>query len=102
VSRELRFHRAVRRELREAAHWYEARGDGLGADFVTAIGACLARVADKPAVFPEVRGAPGVRRALLRRFPYAVIFLVHGDVITVLAVAHGRRRPLYWKARGAR
>jgi toxin ParE1/3/4 len=102
VSRELRFHRAARQELREAAHWYEARGDGLGAEFVSAVGACLARVSDKPAAFPEVRRAPGIRRALLRRFPYAVVFLVDGDIITVLAVAHGRRRPLYWKARGAR
>jgi toxin ParE1/3/4 len=99
VSYELRFHRAARSELREAAHWYEVRGDGLGAEFVSAVGACLARVAEKPAAFPEVRRAAGVHRALLRRFPYAVVFLLHGNIITVLAVAHGRRRPLYWKTR---
>jgi hypothetical protein len=38
---------------------------------------------------PEVRGAPGVRRPLIRRFPYAVVGLVHGDIIAVLAVASG-------------
>jgi plasmid stabilization system protein ParE len=102
VSRELRFHRGARQELREAARWYEGRAAGLGAELVGEIGACLARVAEGPAVFPEVRGAPGVRCALTRRFPYAVVFLVQGDVITILAVAHGRRRPLYWRARGAR
>lgn len=102
MSHELRFHRAARTELREAANWYEGRGPGIGAEFVVEIGACLARIANKPAVFPEVRGAPGVRRALMRRFPYAVVFLVHEDVVTVLAVAHGRRRPLYWRTRGPR
>ena len=102
MSYALGFHRAARTELREAAHWYEGRGDGLGAEFVIQIGACLARIADKPMRFPEVRGAPGVRRALMRQFPYAIVFLVHDDTITVLAVAHGRRRPLYWKTRGAR
>ena len=102
MSHEVHFHAAARREFREAALWYETRGAGLGAEFVAEMGACLARVADKPARFPEMRGVPGVRRALLRRFPYAVVFLVHDDVVTVLAVAHGRRRPLYWRTRGAR
>lgn len=101
MSRELRFHGAARREIREAARWYEARGAGLGTELIAEIAACLARVADKPAQFPEVRGAPGVRRALMRRFPYVVVFLVYDDIITVLAVAHGRRHPLYWRARGA-
>lgn len=99
MSHELRFHRAARSELREAAHWYESRGAGLGAEFVSEVGACLARVAERPDVFPEILRAPGVHRALLRRFPYAVVFLVHGEIVTVLAVAHGRRRPLYWKSR---
>ena len=99
MSYELRFHGAARSELREAAHWYEARGSGLGAEFLAAVEACLARLVEKPAAFPELRRAPGVRRALLRRFPYALVFLVHGETITILAMAHGRRRPLYWKAR---
>lgn len=102
MSQELRFHRAARAELREAARWYEGRADGLGGEFVVEMGACLARIADTPERFPEVRGAPGVRRALMRRFPYAVVFLVYADIITVVAIAHGRRRPLYWKTRGVR
>lgn len=101
MSHELRFHRAARAELREAARWYEGRAEGLGGEFVVEMGACLTRIADTPERFPEVRGASGVRRALLRRFPYAIIFLVQDAIVTVLAVAHARRRPLYWKPRGA-
>lgn len=58
VSRELRFHRGARQELREAARWYEARAAGLGAEFVTEIGACLARIAERPAVFPKCAARP--------------------------------------------
>jgi hypothetical protein len=57
VSREHRFHPAARQELREAAHWYEARDAGLGAEFASAVGACLARVPDKPAQLPVHRDA---------------------------------------------
>lgn len=102
MSDELRFHRAARAELREAAFWYEARGAGLGAEFVAEIGACLARIVEKPAQSPKcaaLQGCAGLWRA---GFPYAIVFLVHDDTITVLAVAHARRRPLYWRTRGTR
>jgi hypothetical protein len=42
---------------------------------------------------------PPVRRALVRKFPYAVVFITHADAIHVLAYAHVKRRPLYWAHR---
>jgi hypothetical protein len=48
------------------------------------------------------RGAPThppIRRFLLQRFPYAIAYQVHPDLTTVLAIVHGRRRPLYWVGR---
>jgi hypothetical protein len=42
---------------------------------------------------------PRVQRALVRKFPYAVVFITHADTIHVLAYAHAKRRPLYWAHR---
>ncbi len=41
-----------------------------------------------------------VRKAVMHRFPYVVAFEVHADHVLVLAIAHGKRRPLHWLARG--
>jgi len=63
----------------------------------------LARIAEGPhsyALWPNVKHAVvPIRRALVQRFPYAIGFEIHADQIRVLAVAHAKRRPLYWLAR---
>ena len=82
--------------------WYEEKRSGLGEEFVSEVDATLDAVAERPEIFQQVPGAPGVRRALLHRFPYAIVFVFDSDRVTVLAVAHGKRRPLYWKARQPR
>lgn len=48
---------------------------------------------------PMVAASLGVRRKLLRRFPFAIVFIELADSIRVLAVAHGARRPAYWRHR---
>ncbi len=54
------------------------------------------------AAVPHVAEELGVRRSLLKKFPYAVVFIVMAEEIRILAVAHGRRRPGYWRARMTR
>jgi hypothetical protein len=86
-------------ELAEAAQWYEIRRKGLGADLLTEIEATLPLLGDRPQSFPRLQGidpALEIRRALLARFPYALVFLVRPDEIRVVAVAHAKRRPGYW------
>jgi toxin ParE1/3/4 len=84
-------------ELTEAWDWYEARREGLGDEFATCIEAAIAQAARTPDVNPRVHGE--VRRALVRRFPYGVFYLIEGQALLVLAVAHVRRQPGYWLAR---
>ncbi len=84
-------------ELAEAWDWYEARREGLGGEFATCVEAAIDRAARTPDVNPCVHGE--VRRALVRRFPYGVFYLVEGEALLVLAVAHVRRKPGYWVAR---
>ncbi len=86
-------------ELAEAAAWYKARRSGLELEFLAEIERILPMVGDSPASFPRLLDLPVdlvIRRALLPRFPYAVIFMDLQTEVRVLAVAHTKRRPDYW------
>jgi plasmid stabilization system protein ParE len=92
-----RFHPAAELELGEAADWYEARRDGLGVEFVHAVREKIATLLDAPTRWRLVRGT---RRALLGRFPYAIVYReVSADEIEIVAIAHFKRRPRYWARR---
>ena len=86
-------------ELVEAAVWYRARRPGLESEFLAEFDRVLPLIGSSPASFPRLLDMPEdlvIRRALLPRFPYAVIFMDLGTEIRVLAVAHAKRRPGYW------
>ncbi len=78
-------------DLLEAQEWYELQRPGLGGEFRGAIDDLLERVADHPRLYPPVYR--GLRRAVVRRFPYLVFFAVGPQVVTIVACLHGRRRP---------
>ena len=91
------FHRLAERELNEAALYYEEESKGLGAAFLDAVQRTLDFISDYPGAAQPVTEL--VRRKLIPRFPYAVLFRLRGNEIRVLAVAHQMRRPLYWRRR---
>jgi toxin ParE1/3/4 len=99
VTREVHFEAEAQVELEEAMLWYEQRGDDLGDALLEAVDATLLKVVEMPFSFPDVTGAPGVQRALVAGFPYGLVFVTSDDRVTVLAVAHAKRRPLYWRRR---
>lgn len=80
----------------EARAWYDERSEGLGAAFASTVESVIERITEGPLAYPRVRG--DTRRAVLRRFPYAVYFRVLADEIVILAVIHGRRHPLRWQS----
>ncbi len=84
-------------ELAEAFDWYERRVPGLGADLLAAVDMAVDAILNNPLQYPVVYRS--VRRVLTRRFPYQVLFLVEGDVVTVIAVFHGARDPKHWQDR---
>jgi plasmid stabilization system protein ParE len=88
---------AAEADITEAARWYEQRSAGLGSEFLRAVDVTLAEIARMPGRYPLVRG--NARRALLRRFPYAVFFVATPDLISVLACMHARRDPRRWQER---
>ncbi len=84
-------------ELAEAVAWYEDRGLGLGAEFLRALEAVISAVRRHPTMYPVVFGA--ARRAVLRRFPYSLIYVVAEDQILITACIHGQRDPRRWQER---
>ena len=91
------FRPLARTELDEAMGWYEKQKQGLGVELKEAVDQMLARIAETPGRFRPVRGE--VRRALLRRFPYAIHFLPEPQAIVVLAVFHTKRDPRHLEGR---
>ena len=84
-------------EMRQAFGWYEEKQRGLGLQFLFAVDATLDRIRRQPDLFPFVQRL--AQKALLRRFPFAVLFVDEPDRITVIAIYHGRRKPLGWSGR---
>jgi toxin ParE1/3/4 len=85
------------REVQEAFDWYEGRSEGLGLEFLRAADACLAGVRRNPSAFPKVHKE--VRRALIRKFPYALFYIIEEDRIVVVACFHAKRDPIDWLRR---
>ena len=91
------FHRLARRELTEAAQFYDVESPGLGSSFLDEVERCTQTILKHPEAGPIVVGP--VRRRLLPRFPYALLYSVKADAVRVLAVMNLKRRPMYWAGR---
>ena len=92
-------HEAAATELAEAIAWYEREAD-RGHEFVDLVEHALGDLARNPLLSSPVHGGPrSVRRFLLDRFPYAIVFVEREHELLVVAIAHQRRRPGYWKRR---
>ena len=95
----VRLAHAAEAELEAAMAWYDARREGLGLLLLLAVSATLTQIGGEPRSFTSVGPGGRYRRALVARFPYQVIFEVGDEDVRVLAVAHLRRQPGYWKGR---
>lgn len=94
------FHPEARAEMREAVEFYEARLNGLGLRFLSAV----EQTADRISAHPEA-GAPlggEFRKRIVPGFPYNIIYRVWEDYIYLVAIAHQHRRPGYWRDRSSR
>ncbi len=88
-------------EAIDTALWYEERQPGLADIFIHELSVAYERIDENALGMPALEYYPGkhnVRRYLMSRFPYLVIFAVP-DEIVVVAIAHIHRRPMYWLSR---
>jgi hypothetical protein len=101
VTRALRIDRLAEDELEDAASWYEVKQPGLGMSLLNLFDETVERVRSgylPGSVVPHVN-VNGTRRVLLRRFPYSIVFYDFEDEMVIIAFAHARRRPGYWRSR---
>src|SRR5688500_195822 len=95
-------HPEAQDEAMAAARTYDGKTPGLGDDFVDELEAIYDRIEADPVAFPLAFDAPArriVREAVTKRFPYRVLYIQRQSDIVVVAVAHARRRPGYWRPR---
>lgn len=91
------FRPEVREELKESYSWYEGQQQGLGNEFLDCVDEMLNRICQMPELYPVVYR--DVRRAVVRRFPYAVYYRIVSSRVIVTAIFHGRRNAKAWQSR---
>jgi plasmid stabilization system protein ParE len=84
-------------DIEATYHWYESERLGLGDRVLQVLRSTYNRIVQGPLKYQELRS--GIRRALIRRFPYAVYFAVEVEMVIVLAVLHASREPAEWQRR---
>jgi plasmid stabilization system protein ParE len=97
VARALEYLEEALEETEAAARWYAERSGSAAVGFANEIDPALAAIEQHPEAWPTYHH--GTRRYLLRRYPYSVVYRIESARILIVAVAHGRRRPGYWKSR---
>lgn len=88
---------AADEEFREAARYYESEAAGVGLSFIATVHKAVAEVVEFPLAAQAVRA--GIRKKVLRHFAYNLFYAVEADVVVIVAVAHQRKRPNYWRTR---
>jgi plasmid stabilization system protein ParE len=97
VATELEYLEDALEEVEAAARWYADRSASAGDGFSAEIDLAEEAIVEFPDAWPPFDH--GTRRYLLRRFPFGVIYRIESRRIVIVAVAHGHRRPGYWKSR---
>ena len=80
--------------MNDAAIYYERESHGLGGKFLDEVARYIDAIVQNPNAGAKVRGE--IRRRILRKFPYGILYSVRGNGIRVLAVMNLKRRPTYW------
>ncbi|RLC00321.1 MAG: type II toxin-antitoxin system RelE/ParE family toxin [Deltaproteobacteria bacterium] len=91
------FNELARDEFNDAVAYYELKTPGLGKRFRGEVRRAAMRIAEYPEIWPAEKG--DVRKYLLHKFPYKILYSIEADHIFIITVAHQHRRPDYWAGR---
>jgi toxin ParE1/3/4 len=84
-------------EMTEASLFYEGASEGLGSDFLDDVQHAINMIRTQPLIGRDI--GDGLRRVLLSKFPFNLIYTIASNEVVITAVAHQRRRPDYWRDR---
>ena len=93
----VRFLPLARQDLDNAVTWYTAQSDELGQEFLDELDRAIRRSVSFPLASTEIE--PGLRRCLLSRFPFGLVYGLDGNTLIVVAIAHLHREPRFWSDR---
>lgn len=93
----IEFLESAQAELDDAFNWYETQQLKLGTQFLTELDAAIRRISSYPQSYALL--SHDVRRCLIKRFPYAILYGINTNTIVIIAVAHLHRKPNYWMVR---
>jgi plasmid stabilization system protein ParE len=97
ASKKVEFHEEASLEYEAAFEWYFERSTSVASRFAAELDRAIGMIAESPQRWPA--STHGTRKFLLQRFPFAVVYRELPSIVQVLAIAHGHRRPGYWKER---
>ena len=97
ASKPLRFHPEAEEEHLASLSWYRERSLIAAINFQTALEEAVARIREAPQRWPIY--FDNFRKYVLRQFPFSLVYQEFPSEIVIFAVAHGRRRPGYWRTR---
>lgn len=97
MSRSVQFHALAEAELQEASDYYGRTVPGLREAFLDEVERGYRLLVEFPEIGVLVRS--GVRKLVVKRFPYSLFYTVHQETIRIVAVGHHNRRPFYWRQR---
>lgn len=84
-------------EFREAVRYYEDEAPGVGLRFIAEVRRGVTFITENP--FAAAAIGSGTRRKVLNHFPYSLLYAVESELVVIVAVAHQKRRPRYWRGR---
>jgi len=96
-----RFHPAASDELESSGDWYDAQLLGLSFELFDEVDDAIHRIVERPEAWQRTDLVAGrtIRRFVMRRFPFSVVYYVSDAVVCIVAIAHAKRKPGYWRAR---
>jgi plasmid stabilization system protein ParE len=97
MSQRVRFFLEASEEIEGAANWYGRRSPAAQATFLREIDHAITAILDAPQRWTSY--IDGTRRYVFRKFPYSVVYFVDDGMVLIVAVAHDKRRPGYWRRR---
>jgi plasmid stabilization system protein ParE len=100
-ARGYRFHPAATEELDTAGDWYDAQLPGLSLELLDAVAEAIELILERPAAWQRdsVVADREIRRFVMRRFPFSIVYYVVDDIVRIVAIAHAKRKPGYWRMR---
>ncbi len=96
-NKQFQFHPEARVDFSDAIAWYRQRNASVATEFRIAVSDVVRDIAQTPQRWPGY--IYGTRRFVLERFPFSVIYLDDPDIVRIVAVAHAKRKPGYWRQR---